>query len=126
MRMQKTDMEFVTFDAQDILTTSGPAGNPMAAQLGTIAAYNNEYAGGNGSTGTITANSMLNSNTGINGFDNASKANKWITYNVDNNDEALRTAEAQSTDNKPTGSYYWAKTAQNVYDWLVANGHSFQ
>ena len=107
MKMQKTDMEFVTFNAQDILTTSGGpfATQALVAQIGAIAEYNK----------TVGASAQLfNISSATNGIPltstGADKSGRWLWYNFGQDDttasyvqneahpELLRNAEAASTE----------------------------
>ena len=111
MRMQNADMEFVTFDAHDVIATSGgPEG--LLMKVGVAAAYNNHQK---------DEKYKLKSYSGTNIGDGSSKA-KWITFDPD--DYITWANKANDTQQKTEGVSYkvYETYDNNVYnaivDWL--------
>ena len=112
MKIQNAEMNFVMFDTEDVIVTSGPAvGQAMVAQLKTIYQYNTQYS----------ENVLYNQMGMTNGFNKTSTQYNWLTYNVDENMSDLKIAEGQSTPAKPEGDYFYANTVAQIKQWLDFN-----
>ena len=128
MRMQNTDMEFVTFDAQDILTSS--VATSMAVQINLIRDYND---------GRSVSDQLFNqSGTLFGGLDpaqpqNQEKGTNWLFFAGGQSDTdpryyegdvktLLRAAEGGSTlpDERPDADVIATQVSQ-IVDWLTHN-----
>lgn len=108
--MIKTNIEFVTFDAKDVIATSGPFNaQPLAVQIGVLHKYN--------SANRENPDVQLWNNIGNSAGINETKANNWLWYGVEGEaagygDESsgvlyLRSANAESSTAKPTDKDYF-------------------
>lgn len=119
MRIEKTNMEFVEFDAKDIIMTSNQwTGYGMYASISVLNDYNKEY----GSSGKYFYTSVTGS-AGL-GYNPTTKMTSFTPPNtaygtnfVDWTHEAM--GKEYYTENDIT--YKQANTVQDILDWLEGN-----
>ena len=115
MKIQNAEMNFVLFDTEDVIVTSGPdsIGRAMAAQMKTIAQYNNQYK----------ELPFLNVNGNQNGITNPDRGEQWLTYDIVGD---LRRAEDSASKDEPTGEYFIADTVYKIKMWLDYHSNTKQ
>ena len=132
MIIQNTEMEFISFDAQDVITTSGPFyGQTLAAQIGAV--YNYDIVD---KKDNIYLTNSIGNTAGI--IDQTtggwtSKANSWLIYfgaESDSNDalsghDYLVKADSSALPTKPADKSYFYVDNSNyalIGQWLIAQG----
>ena len=131
MRIQNTEMEFISFDAQDVIATSGFANTFLIANWEQASAYN-----------TATAGLDLGTTASALGENNSNKTYLYSTdskiisgdillslpntltgsgaYSGSNGKSSLEVAEA---DLKSKGkTYFVGSSIEVISSWLLANG----
>ena len=110
MKIQNAEMNFVMFDTEDVIVTSGPwLGQSLAAQIKTIAEYNATYE--------IKLKSVYGSTKGVDGT--SAHPDYWLKYYPDKDSDGLLKAEKIADRTQPTDRpYFIADTAEKIKQWL--------
>ena len=118
MKIQNADMEFVAFDAQDVLTSS--TGSTMKAPGGVIKEYNNTYA-----TGVNSAYQLFDMNGSDVEWD---QTEPWFMFGAGTSDtNGLYYADEryEKFGDTPQTDVH-AGTADDIKGWLEQCGVVFQ
>lgn len=125
MKMQKTEMEFVTFDTQDVIATSGGrdlSGYSLVSVGSLLADYNKSHDGYDFSLSTdveqATADYLLSAYSAY--AHNASINSSYIMPTL------AGTAAEKAKDRAPDGKYIEAKNVNDIFDWIRSNQNYLQ
>ena len=125
MRMQNTDMEFVTFDAQDVIATSTPTPDPknLVATFSLLRQYNKDNGGfdfGDQNGGKITEKTEYDDLYLSYRYD-ASVSDKNYLYAA----VTSKTTSSGAGRGAGTEDYVTASSIKDILDW-IANFRSTQ